>query len=323
MKRKIKILLSTAFMSLVICSVLYPCIAEANIRTSNINGVTWLLTTFGDAEGHICLKVGNNETLYLDKDDENLVSADFIDVGLDPNTGTIYVLDSNHDIRWWNYYLQDHNKIIFNFIPRPTDEDSAAYVDDVSDLILDYSNSSIPITGYETFSGEVCPLLTVTEMKKILGIPEEQNPTPTPPSQTDKTAQNQQNTSKQPVATQNSNQTTGTTPKTSSKVSIKKSGGYTCLLIGDKVVSKYKLKKGVLTWKGTKKSKKIKQVKQVGFIKKSKNLVYITKKGKVYTISKNGKTKTILKKGAKNFVKKNGFVTKVKKKSGYLDVTKK
>lgn len=323
MKRKIEILLSTAFISLVICSVLCPSTAKADISNYNINGVTWILTTFDDADGHVCLKVGNNETLYLDKDDESLASAGIISVGVDSNTGTIYVLDSNHDIRWWNYYLQDHNEIIFNFIPRPTGEDDSAYVDDVSNLILDYSNHQRLITGYETFSGEVCPLLTVTEMKKILGIPEEQNPIPTPPSKSNTTAQNQQNTSKQPVATQNSNQTTGTTPKTSSKVSIKKSGGYTCLLIGDKVVSKYKLKKGVLTWKGTKKSKKIKQVKQVGFIKKSKNLVYITKKGKVYTISKNGKTKTILKKGAKNFVKKNGFVTKVKKKSGYLDVTKK
>lgn len=323
MKRKIEILLSTAFISLVICSVLCPSTAKAGIYNFNIDGVTWILTTFDDADGHVCLKVGNNETLYLDKDDESLASAGIINVGLDPNTGTIYVLDSNHDIRWWNYYLQDQNKIIFNFIPRPTGEDDSAYVDDVSDLILDYSNHQRLITGYKTYSGEVCPLLTLAEMKKILGIPEEQNPTPTPPYKSDTTAQNQQNISKQPVATQNGTQTTDTTSKTSNKVSIKKNGGYTCLMVGSKVVSKYKLKKGVLTWKGTKKSKKVKQVKQVGFIKKSKNLVYITKKGKVYTISKNGKTKTILKKGAKSFVKKNGFVTKVKKKSGYLDVTKK
>ena len=95
---------------------------------------------------------------------------------------------------------------------------------------------------------------------------------------------------------------------------------YTCLSVGNKVVSKYKLKKGVLTWKGTKKSQKVKQVKQAGFIKKSKNLVYITKKGKAYTISQKGKKKTIVKKDAKKLIFKNGFVTKIKKKSGYVNV---
>lgn len=319
MKKNLKkILFSTVLMSYVICFILYPSIAKAGVYNVNINGDSWILTTFDDADGHICLKVGNNDTLYLDTYDETLASAGIINVGLDCNTGTIYVLDSNHDIRWWNYYLQNHNSIIFNFIPRPTEEDKSGYVNDVSDLILDFSNNQRLITGYETFSGEVCPLLTLDEMKKCLGISDAstptptppKNPTPTPPLKTDTTTQNQKNTVKQPAVT-----------KKSSKISIKKKSGYTCLFAGNKVVNKYKLKKAVLTWKGTKNNKKVKQVKQAGFIKKSKNLIYITKKGKAYTISQKGKRKTIVKKGAKSLVKKNGFVTKIKKKSGYVDVT--
>lgn len=325
---KAKILLSTLLMSLVICFMLYPSTAKAGIYNFNINGDTWILTTFDDADGHICLKVGNNDTLYLDTDDEDLASAGIINVGLDSNTGTIYILDSNHDIRWWNYNLQDHNSIIFKFIPRPTDEDNSAYVDDVSDLVLDFSNHQRLITGYKTFSGEVCPLLTLDEIKEYLGISDDptptptppQDPTPTPPTQTDTTIQNQQNTAKQPTVTQNSSTTS---KSSSSKVSIKKKSGYTCLSVGNEIVSKYKLKKGVLTWKGAKKSKKVKQVKQVGFIKKSKNLIYITKKGKAYTISQKGKKKTIVKKDAKKLIFKNGYVIKIKKKSGYTNVVNK
>ena len=147
-------------------------------------------------------------------------------------------------------------------------------------------------------------------------------PTPTPPQKKDTSIQNQQNTEK-PSA---SKADTNTNTKANNKVSLVKKGSYKCLSVGGKVVSKYKLKKGVLTWKGSKKSKKvkpIKRVKQVGFIKKSKNLIYITKKGKAYTISPKGKKKTIVKKGAKKLIFKGKFVTKVKKKSGYTNVVNK
>ena len=60
---------------------------------------------------------------------------------------------------------------------------------------------------------------------------------------------------------------------------------YTCLSVGNKVVSKYKLKKG-----------------------------------KAYTISQKGKKKTIVKKDAKKLIFKGSFVTKIKKKSGYVNV---
>ncbi|MBO5488999.1 MAG: hypothetical protein J5972_03735, partial [Eubacterium sp.] len=264
--------------AMVVCTMFHTNTAKAGIHNFDINGVPWILTTFGDADYHLCLKVGDDDTLYLDKDDEDLASAGIIDVGLDPNTGTIYILDSGHDIRWWNYYLQDHNSIIFEFIPRPTDEDEFAHVDDVSDLVIDYSNNLVLITGYETFSGEVCPLLTFDEMKECLGISggptlPPSTPTPTPSSTATPTPTPSSAATPVPTATATATPTPDPTPTPTNtekpvvtpkptvspqptvapKVSIKKSSGYTCLSGGNKVVSKYKLKKGVLTWKGTKK----------------------------------------------------------------------
>ena len=314
-----------------------------------VDGVERTLTWSED--GYIYFKIGDSEPTKV-YSDTSLLSIKFDAYG----TCWVYENDNygeNQDdyvLRWWNYdILPDHK--LYTIIPRPTDEDRAAYVNDIESLILDSDNKFI--IGYKTFSGESYAIPTPEDMEKILSTdnyleyplpkslvtpspieptptpdstitptptpPQDLTPTPTPPSKTDTTTQNQQNTVKQPTVTQNSS----TTSKTSSTVSIKKSSGYTCLSVGNKVVSKYKLKKGVLTWKGTKKIKKVKQVKQVGFIKKSKNLIYITKKDKAYTISKNGKTKTILKKGAKKLIFKNGYVTKIKKKSGYTSVVNK
>ena len=102
------------------------------------------------------------------------------------------------------------------------------------------------------------------------------------------------------------------TPKTvTTKKVVKKKAGYSCLSIGNKVTSKYKLAKGKLTWKGSSKSKKYSGIKSAAFIKKSGNLVFLTKKGKVYTLSPKGKKKCIVKKKGKKLILKNKFAVKV------------
>lgn len=232
------------------------------------------------------------------------------DVGFD-KLGTVYSINLKNNIRWWNYDLESDapgSNPIFKANSNKTE-----CIENVEKLLFDKNNEFV--IGFTTFSGETYPTLTLDEMKEYLGISND-DPTPTPavptptPTNTDK-----------PLVTQEP--TVSPQPTVAPKVSLKKQSGYTCLSVGNKVVSKYKLKKGVLTWKGTKKSMKIKQVKQVGYIEKSQNLIYMTKKGGVYTISQKGKKKTILKKGAKKLIFKNRYVTKIKKKSGYTNVVNK
>lgn len=104
---------------------------------------------------------------------------------------------------------------------------------------------------------------------------------------------------------------------------MKKKAGYSCLSIGNKVTSKYKLAKGKLTWKGSSKSKKYFGIKSAAFIKKSGNLVFLTKKGKVYTLSPKGKKKCIVKKKAKKLILKNKFAVKVQVGKKFINLANK
>ena len=273
----------------------------------------------------IYLTVGNSEPMYIERN--------VLYIALDIHGTVIAVSPKNNFIRWYNYDLQDGNGVFYPII-KSVSQDVTEYVTGVESLIFDSDNKFV--IGYKTFSGESFALPSLEDMKLMLSAEDNLSiptprplvtssptaPTPTPPQKKDTSIQNQQNTEK-PSA---SKADTNTNTKANNKVSLVKKGSYKCLSVGGKVVSKYKLKKGVLTWKGSKKSKKvkpIKRVKQVGFIKKSKNLIYITKKGKAYTISPKGKKKTIVKKGAKKLIFKGKFVTKVKKKSGYTNVVNK
>lgn len=311
--------------AMVVCSMFCTNTAMAEIETSweesdvvevtkcTVNGSERTLTTLKN--GRVFFQVDNQTPEYM---------CDFnymIDVGIDKYSTIWYISNSDTAICWWNYDITGYENQVF----KPIRDDSYSAIYDVESLIFDDNNLVI---GYKTTDGESHPTLTFDEMKSYFPSYEGGEPTPTPvptPTPTPVTptpvpTANPTNTEK-PVFTPEP--TVSPQPTVSPKVSIKKSSGYTCLSVGNKVVSKYKLKKGVLTWKGTKKSKQIKQVKQAGFIKKSNNLIYITKKGKAYTISKNGKTKTILTKGATKLIIKNGYVTKIKKKTGYVDMTKK
>ena len=280
--------------------------------TCVVNGVERSLIILDDASAYLTIGESTPLFIYI-----GFKSAKF------DQYGTIWLIDSRDDaIRWWNYDLSPTNRI-FHAIDKPTAENPDAFVDDVEAFILDENNKFI--VGYKTFSGQTYPILTLDEMKEILKdssstptptpTPTPSNiptPTPTIPAATPNVPTPPAPTVS-PVATPPTTNTPAVTPKTTvaPKVSVKKKAGYSCLSIGNKVTSKYKLAKGKLTWKGSSKSKKYSGIKSAAFIKKSGNLVFLTKKGKAYTLSPKGKKKCIVKKKAKKLILKNKFAVKV------------
>lgn len=293
--------------------------------TCIVNGVERNLIILDDAS--VYLRIGESAPLLIYVGFNN-VSAKF------DQYGTIWVMDSRDDaIRWWNYDLSP-TELDFYAINKPTAENPDAFVDDVESFILDENNKFI--VGYKTFSGQTYPILTLDDMKAVLNsslpTPTPSNvptPTPTTPSpspSTPVTSPDISNFSTIPttnpaITSPNTNNVTPTPAVT--KKSVKKKAGYSCLSVGSKVTSKYKLTKGKLTWKGNGKTKKFSGVKSAGFIKKSGNLVFMTKQGKVYTLSPKGKKKCIVKKKAKKLIVKNKFVVKVKVGKKFINLANK
>ncbi len=343
MKQRIAIFM-TMVMALVTCFSICPSTAYAATDSPVVKTQTCIVN---DVERTLTLHENARLYLQIEQNSPTLIDLKKRDAGFDL-FGSIWSIDNrDNGIRWCNYDFSQGGGIILFPIPRPTEENPNGYVDDVECLVYDEYGF---VVGYKTFSGETYPILTIEEMAEqyLLDNPDASiptlvpgplpSPTPTPvvtpspiapqvtqsptpvvtPSPVPQVTQ-----SPNPVVTPEPTVAPEETPapSISTKLSLKKESGYTCLYTGDTVTAKYKLtKKGVLTWKSGSKTKKIKAVKSAGFIKKSKNLIYMTKKGKVFTISSKGKKKTIVKKGAKKLVSKSGFVTKVKTKSGFLNI---
>ena len=334
--RKKQVALLT-ILAMVICTMFCTNTAKADtnlpwdesevVETSTciVNGVERNLIILDDAS--VYLRIGESAPLLIYVGFNN-VSAKF------DQYGTIWVMDSRDDaIRWWNYDLSP-TELDFYAINKPTAENPDAFVDDVESFILDENNKFI--VGYKTFSGQTYPILTLDDMKAVLNsslpTPTPSNvptPTPTTPSpspSTPVTSPDISNFSTIPttnpaITSPNTNNVTPTPAVT--KKSVKKKAGYSCLSVGSKVTSKYKLTKGKLTWKGNGKTKKFSGVKSAGFIKKSGNLVFMTKQGKVYTLSSKGKKKCIVKKKAKKLIVKNKFVVKVKVGKKFINIANK
>ncbi len=241
--------------------------------------------------------------------------------------------NNKYVLRWWNYDILP-DSYIFKVIPRVTSEGSYEYVDDIESLILDSDNNFI--IGYKTFSGKEYAIPTPEDMKKILSTddyleypqprPLKNNSTPSPSPSTPVASPNISipstiPTSNPSITFPNANSVTPTPAVT--KKSVKKKAGYSCLSVGSKVTSKYKLTRGKLTWKGNGKSKKFSGIKSAAFIKKSGNLVFMTKKGKAYTLSPKGKKKCIVKKKAKKLILKNKFAVKVKVGKKFINIANK
>ena len=314
-------------LAMVICTMFYASTSKADAElpwdeseiaetsTCVVNGVERKLIILDSTRRY--LKIGDSSPIYIGFGSSSTKFDQY---------GTVWIIDSfDNAICWWNYDLSP-NSIAFYPIYKPTSEDPYACVNDVESLVLDENNKFV--VGYKTYSGQTYPILTLEEMKKTLNISDD-NTTPTPTPNTPAPTPNNSNTSPSPTTnptvTPSNTDTTNVTPTpVVTKTSVKKKAGYTCLSVGSKVTSKYKLTKGKLTWKGNGKSKKFSRIKAAGFIKKSGNLIFMTKKGKVYTLSPKGKKKCILKKGGKKLVVKDKFVTKIKKSNNkYVNVINK
>ena len=280
------------------------------VTKCTVNGSERTLTTLKN--GRVFFQVDNQTPEYM---------CDFsymIDVGID-KYGTIwYISTSVTDICWWNYDITGYEDQAF----RPIRDNSYSPIIDVESLIFDNDNLVI---GYKTKDGQSHSTLTFDEMKSSFpsGGDEDDDPTPTPTPTVPATTPPAPTVS--PVATPPTTSTPAVTPKTTvaPKVSVKKKAGYSCLSVGSKVTSKYKLTKGKLTWKGSSKSKKYSGIKSAAFIKKSGNLVFLTKKGKAYTLSPKGKKKCIVKKKAKKLILKNKFAVKVQVGKKFINLTNK
>ena len=284
-------------LAVIVCTLFYTNTAKADTENSwepsdvvkvskcTVNGSERILTLYSD--GSLFFKVKENGY--------STILPEALDIGFD-KLGTIYCIDSDNIIRWWNYDLAADAPGFHSIFILVNNEEIG--IDNVRELILDEDNNYV--IGYKTITGETYPTLTMSEMKAFLEIPDDPTPTPTPtapvstPSATPKVT---------PTTPPKNTTDPVVTPKTvTTKKVVKKKAGYSCLSIGNKVTSKYKLAKGKLTWKGSSKSKKYSGIKSAAFIKKSGNLVFLTKKGKVYTLSPKGKKKCM--KGKKTYLKK-------------------
>ena len=311
-------------LAMVICTMFYTNTARAEENlpdcpivktyTCTVNGTVRTLTEY------------ENSYIYMQIDDQKpeYLWHDTLDVGID-KLSTVWVISPiKSTILWWNYDLFGYEDKGFVNVYISNIEDSDLYVTDVESLIRDENDF---VTGYKTKDGQTHPILTFDEMKSYFP-PDNNDPTPTPtptiPAATPNVPTPPAPTVS-PVATPPTTNTPAVTPKTTvaPKVSVKKKAGYSCLSIGNKVTSKYKLAKGKLTWKGSSKSKKYSGIKSAAFIKKSGNLVFLTKKGKAYTLSPKGKKKCIVKKKAKKLILKNKFAVKVQVGKKFINLANK
>ena len=339
-KKTRKYVALSLLVALFVCTIYNSNVSKAEKTTytkkaiiCTVNNVSRTLTWSDD--GSIYFKIGASEPIQLFSDSSLFLSIKF------DKYGTCWTYENDHSdendskyvLRWWNYdFMPD--SYFFNPIPRVTSEGLYEYVDDIESLILDSDNDFI--IGYKTFSGKEYAIPTPEDMKKILSTddyleypqprPLKNNSTPSPSPSTPVASPNISipstiPTSNPSITFPNANSVTPTPAVT--KKSVKKKAGYSCLSVGSKVTSKYKLTRGKLTWKGNGKSKKFSGVKSAGFIKKSGNLVFMTKQGKVYTLSSKGKKKCIVKKKAKKLILKNKFAVKVKVGKKFINIANK
>ena len=309
--------------------------ADTELPFSNEDVIKTCTSTYNNIER--TLWVLKNGDLYLKYNNKSLVNItdDALDAGFDKN-GALWFQIRSKAICWFNPDLQSLDFISCNVIPQ-TNPDYEGYTEDATNLVYD---SQDYVTGYKLSSGKIKPTLSLEIMKIRLGIyDEDDDPTPTPTNSVSTPTPTPTAPVSTPSATPKVTPTTPpknttdpvVTPKTvttkkvavTTKKVVKKKAGYSCLSIGNKVTSKYKLAKSKLTWKGSSKSKKYSGIKSAAFIKKSGNLVFMTKQGKVYTLSSKGKKKCIVKKKAKKLIVKNKFVVKVKVGKKFINLANK
>lgn len=343
-------ILSAIISMIIVCPIMIgvtsKCIKAAEIPAKEtisctVDGVERSLTWSED--NSIYFTIGESEPICISSSDSSLLDLRFDKYG----SCWFYNYDGYNDefgydeyvLRWWNYDLLS-NMPILKVIPKLTSENENVPVNNIESIISDDSGF---IIGYQTFSGEKYAIPTFEDMKLILTtddylqypqprpldsqdnppVTPTNNPTqaPTPsavptasptiaPTATPTLAPTATPTvtpAVNPTLEPSSSPTPATTPKVSKLI---KKGAYTCMSIGNKVSSKYKLQKGTLTWIG-KKTVKVKQITKAGYTQDGR-CVYLTKKGQVGIIATNGKKKIFLKKGAKKLLFEKKYVVGIK-----------
>ena len=322
MRKKIALFMAMV-LSLAVCLILQPIVSKAETtpsivktKTYTANNIKRIITVYDDTR--VFIQIGNENPFLMGVDDS---TEEFDNIGFD-SIGTFWKINKYNTVYWWSYDLSP-TKHFLETIPTPSST-NGVYVNDAKCLIFDDQGF---VTGYKDLSDETHPILTLEEMKKDLNISDDnttQTPTPSTPAPTPNNSDTSPSPTTNPTVTPSNTDTTNVTPTpVVTKKSVKKKAGYSCLSVGSKVTSKYKLTKGKLTWKGNGKSKKFSGIKAAGFIKKSGNLVFMTKQGKVYTLSSRGKKKCIVKKKAKKLIVKNKFVVKVKVGKKFINLANK
>lgn len=305
---------------IIVCPIMIgvtsKCIKAAEIPAKEtisctVDGVERSLTWSED--NSIYFTIGESEPICISSSDSSLLDLRFDKYG----SCWFYNYDGYNDefgydeyvLRWWNYDLLS-NMPILKVIPKLTSENENVPVNNIESIISDDSGF---IIGYQTFSGEKYAIPTFEDMKLILTTDDYlQYPQPRPLDSQDNppvtpTATPTVTPAVNPTLEPSSSPTPATTPMVSKLI---KKGSYTCIYIGNKISSKYKLQKSVLTWIG-KKSIKVRQVKKVGYTTDGR-CVYLTKKGQVGTISVKGKKQIFLKKGAKKLLFEKKYVVGIK-----------
>lgn len=334
-----------AIISMIIVCPIMIGVTSKCIKAADIPAKETINCTVDGVERSIIWSEDNDLFFKIGESDFKSIysSSSLLDVKFDKH-GTLWILNTywNNEytsLLWWNYSLLPNDYWYYS-IPKISDDNKDESVKDVVSLITDSDDF---IIGYQTLSGEKYAIPTFEDMKLILTtddylqypqprpLDSQENPPVTPtnnPTQTSTpSAVPTASPTFEPTATPtlvptalptlmptiaptlepSSSPTPTTTPMVSKLI---KKGSYTCIYIGNKISSKYKLQKSVLTWIG-KKSIKVRQVKKVGYTTDGR-CVYLTKKGQVGTISVKGKKQIFLKKGAKKLLFEKKYVVGIK-----------
>ncbi len=233
-------------LALVICTIYCTNTAKADtenfwnssdvvkVSKCTINGSERTLTLLKNGELYFEIK----ETEYLENISSNITNA-----GFDKKYGTVYCIVSGETVRWWNYDLIPNYPVLDSIYKDMKNKEG--FIGDIEQLLFDKNGEFV--IGYKTITGETYPTLTMSEMKAFLEIPEDPTPTPTPTAPVSTPPATPKVT---PTTPPKNTTDPVVTPKTvTTKKVVKKKAGYSCLSIGNKVTSKYKLAKGKLTGK--------------------------------------------------------------------------
>lgn len=229
--------------ALTVSSLDFTFISKADSQDNAPTVIKTCSCTVNGTERVLTLYSNGNLFFNVKENGYSTILPDALDIGFD-KLGTIYCIDSDNIIRWWNYDLAADAPGFHSIFILVNNEEIG--IDNVRELILDEDNNYV--IGFKTFSGEIYSPLTMSEMKAFLEIPDDSTPTPTPTAPVSTPPATPKVT---PTTPPKNTTDPVVTPKTvTTKKVVKKKAGYSCLSIGNKVTSKYKLAKGKLTWKG-------------------------------------------------------------------------